>query len=249
MRETRAVKTNILLFLAANCLLAFARAADPAALFVNDLIAARNGEVWFIDDTLPVPKGGYLYRFELDINGDGQTEVFIATSLNVFRRGELWSAFKKNAAGEYFRIKNSYLLGGELRMRIENGIRKFSFYVPQKQAEGGCYLGHLWIDATGAWHDETHVLTDAEQATKDGDDPDVLGADGKPDDQKIASKLKLGSAVTITIKKVLLAKYVQNPSSPWRDIKASLSLAQQYKDPADAADIASIANWQPPANP
>jgi hypothetical protein len=225
-------------------------ANDPVAVFTQQLLQQRGNNVWFVeDDTQPIPKGGYLYRFDLDINGDGQSEAFIATSLDVERKGELWNVFKKDAGGEYQKIKDSFFLGSDLRMKIENGIRKYSFYVPQKQTEGGSYLGYFWLDAGGAWHDETHVLTDAEQATIDGNDADTLGTDGKPDEQKIAQKLNLGVPVTIAIKKVLLAKFSQNSASPWRDVKTDFTLSQQYKDPADAADIASVANWQPPASP
>jgi len=225
-------------------------ANDPIAVFVRQLLQQRGNNVWFVDDdTQPIPKGGYIYRFELDLNGDGQTEVFVATSMDVDRKGELWSIFKKDPSGEFQKIKESLFLGSDLRIADENGIRKYSFYVPLKQTEGGSYLGFFWLDATGVWHDTTHVLTDAEQGTMDGNDANTLGADGKPDELKIAQKLNLGAPVTIAIKKVLLAKYTQNSGSPWRDVKTDFTLAQQYKDPADAADIDSVANWQPPASP
>lgn len=225
-------------------------ANDPVAMFAQQLLQQRGNNVWFVeDDAQPIPKGGYLYRFDVDLNGDGQMEVFVATSLDVDRKGELWSIFKKDAGGEYQKIRDSFFLGSDLRMKVENGIRKYSFYVPQKQTEGGSYFGYFWLDARGAWHDETHALTETKQATMDGNDADTLGTNGKPDEQKIAQKLNLGAPVTIAIKKALLAKYSQNSATPWRDIKTDFTLSQQYKDPADATDIASVANWQPPASP
>ena len=243
------IKLTIVVFAIALC--SIARAVDPIASFAQELITKRSDEVWFLssDERASVPKGGYLYRFDVDLNGDGQMEVFVATSLDVDRKGEIWNIFKKDAVGEYEKIKNSFFLGSDLRMKVENGIHQYSFYVPQKQTEGGSYCGYFWLDVAGAWHDETHVLTDAEQATMDGNDADTLGTDGKPDEQKIAQKLNLGAPVTIAIKKVLLAKYSQNSAAPWRDVKTDFTLFQQHKDPADAADIASVANWQPPASP
>jgi hypothetical protein len=246
------MKICILLASALSLLLRFnSFAADPVQTFVAELRQTRDDEVWFVpdDDKLTKPKGAYLYRFELDLNGDGQTEVFVATSLDADRKGERWNIFKKDAGGEYQKIKDSFFIGSDLRMKVENGIRKYSFYVPQKQMEGGSYLGYFWLDATGAWHDETQGLTDAAQGTMDGNDADTLGTDGKPDALKIAQKLNLGTPVTIAMKKVLLAKYSQNSATPWRDVKKDFTLSQQYKDPADAADIASVANWQPPASP
>lgn len=245
------MKSIKIIFISLLVLSCAARAADPVGSFAQELIAKRAGEVWFVpnDERAAIPKGGYLYRFELDLDGDGEMEVFIATSLDVERKGELWSIFKKNTADDYHKLSGSCFLGSELRMKVENGIRKYSFYVPQKEQEGGNYFGYFWLDAAGEWHEETHVLTDVEQATKDGSDADTLGADGKPDDEKIAEKLNLGNSVALTIKKVLLAKYSQNAAAPWRDVKADLSLAQQYRDPADASDIASVANWQPPISP
>jgi hypothetical protein len=244
---------KIILSLAIPLLCSFADsclANDANAVFVQQLLQQRGNNVWFIDDdTQPIPKGGYVYRFDLDLNGDGQTEVFVATSLDVDRKGELWSIFKKDLGGEFLLIKDSFFLGSDLRVKVENGIRKYSSYVPQKETEGGSYLNYFWLDTTGVWHDETHVLTDAEQETMDGNDADTLGTDGKPDELKIAQKLNLGTPVTIAKKKVLLAKYLQNAESPWRDVKTDFTLDQQYKDPADATDIASVANWQPPASP
>ena len=128
-------------------------ANDPVAVFTQQLLQQRGNNVWFVeDDTQPIPKGGYLYRFDLDINGDGQSEAFIATSLDVERKGELWNVFKKDAGGEYQKIKDSFFLGSDLRMKIENGIRKYSFYVPKNRQRAAA------TSATSGWMPAVHGM-------------------------------------------------------------------------------------------
>lgn len=128
MKTILSIALLLLCNFAGSCL-----ANDPIAVFVQQLLQQRGNNVWFVeDDTQPIPKGGYLYRFDLDLNGDGEMEVFVATSLDVDRKGELWNIFKEDAVGEYQKIKDSLFLGSDLRMKVENGIRKYSFYVPQK---------------------------------------------------------------------------------------------------------------------
>lgn len=244
------MKNTLLAIASAAFFTTSAFASDAVSLFVTELLRVRSDEVWFVPSRLKdeVPKGGYLLKLDLDVNGDGENEVLVATSLDVDRKGEVWSVFKKGNPND-IQLTNELFLGGDLRMKVEGRTRKFSFYVPQKQTEGSSYFGYFWLDAGGAWHDETHTLSDTEQATMDGEDADTMGLDGKPDQQKIAQKLNLGTPVAVSIKKVLLAKYVQNPVVPWRDVKTDFTLSQQYKDPLDAADIASTSNWQPPAIP
>lgn len=223
--------------------------SDPAAIFVQTLLTRRADNVWFVeDDPNEQPVGGYLYRFDLDVDADGEPEVFVSTSLDAGRKGETWAAFRKRGT-DWVQLTEGIFLGDEIRLKTENDVRKFSYYIPQKQSEGGSYFGYFWLDKTGMWHDETHPLDESEEATIEGRDPDTLNADGVPDDRKIADKLKLGAPLIIEIKKVLLAKYVQDPNTRWRNVNWDFTLSQQYKDPADAADIASVATWQPPAEP
>jgi hypothetical protein len=222
----------------------------PVSLFVKDLLQTRGDNVWFVeDDSSCQPQGGYIYRFDLDVEDDGSTETFVSTSLDAGRKGEMWTVFRKRVDDAYYVVKQSQFLASDLFLRDDNEGRKYSFYVPQKEVEGGPYFGYFWLDREGVWHDETHVLNDAEQATIDGEDPGIFGPDGKADDDKIADKLKLGHSVEIDIKKVLLAKYIQDPNIVWRPVNPRFSLSLQYKDPADAADMQSIQGWTPPEVP
>ncbi len=220
---------------------------DPVQRFVHDLLRERSENIWMSDDdSVPVPKGGYIYRFELEMAGDGQSLTFVASSLDANRKGESWSVYRKGKKGDYVKIRNLYFMGGDLRMRLVKGVRRYSFYVPLKRQEGGSYFGYFWLDASGAWHDQTHELTDEEQHMVDGDDRSVLAKNGLPDEAAIAKKLKLGAPVAIKIQKVLLAKYIQHANIAFRALNVSYTLSQQYLDPVDAADIASVAKWRPP---
>jgi hypothetical protein len=202
-------------------------ASDSVALFVQQLIQLRGSDLWFVeDDSGAAPKGGYLYRFETDINGDAQDEVFVASSLDCDRKGELWNVFRKGPDGAYHEIKQSFFIGSDFRVRTEGGLRKFSFYVPQKEAEGSSYFGYFWLDTAGTWHDETHTLSDDEQTRMDGSDPETAGSDGRPDDNKIAAKLGRGTWFQCALRKCcsqsifrrrILRGGTRNESSPFRN--------------------------------
>lgn len=223
---------------------------DPVQLFVNDLAQTRGANRWFVEDnSVPSPKGGYIYRFELDVDGDGQKEMFVSSSLDADKKGESWSVYRKKANGDYVKIKDSYLMGSALMAKVKDGIKKYSFYIPLRQQDGGSYFGYFWLDTSGSWQDQTHDFTDSEQSMVEGSDSSVLGTNGLPDWSKIAQKLDLGTPVAITIQKVLLAKFTQNASTAWRNVNTNFTLSQQYLDPADATDISSVANWQPPSSP
>ena len=89
-------------------------------------------------------------------------------------------------------------------------------------------------------------LTDAQSKAINGGDRSLLGSNDLPDYEKIAQYLELGNSVTMSLQKVLVGMLYQNANTTWRDVNMSFSLAQQFLDPADAADVASLKLWQAP---
>jgi len=79
----------------------------------------------------------------------------------------------------------------------------------------------------------------------DRNDPDVLGTDGKPDREKIAQKLNLGTSVTIFAEEGAAGEILAELRGTLARCERRLYVISAIQRPADAADIASVANWQP----
>ena len=226
-------------------------AGDPVADFVHELRQERNhDDVWWVEQSLDPapPKGGYLFRMELDMNGDGVKELFLATSRDCDRHGYRWTLYRKGADGDYHKV-DLIVFGLYPRMKVVNGIRQYSLYHPRKERDGGAYFSIYWMDEAGALHEEERVLTEDEKEIENGEDPDTQDADGNPVQAKIDAKLKMGTTLQLQVQKVTLGKYLQNKDTPWRPAILELQLDGQQHDPADAADIASLKNWTPPPPP
>src|SRR4051794_3212778 len=87
---------------------------------IDASIALNSDAFWFTGDD-DQPKGGYLLRFFLDIDGDGDKEMFV--SLNgAERKGASWVVFKQDADGKLQKLVESIFIGADLRVHNINGI-------------------------------------------------------------------------------------------------------------------------------
>lgn len=227
-------------------------ADEPAQSFMSQLIQTRDDELWFVwpkkveGQTLTPPKGGYIYRFKVDMNGDAIEEAFLTHSLDVAKDGELWTLYRREGAG-YVKLKEDLFIGSSLWVKTEAGIKKYSILTAANSETGRESIFTFWLDSSGNFQTSTRELTEEESKAIGGGDETLLGANDLPDDNKIAQKLQLGTSVNLAVEKVLLGKLYQNPNATWRAVNNDFTLAQQYRDPADAADIASLVGWQPPS--
>ena len=228
------------------------RTEEPASAYLNGLVQSGGNDFWWVfpkkieGQSIIPPKGGYVFRFTTDMNADGKQEVFLSNSADISKNGEVWSLYRSNDLGEYVKIKDGLFIAGPLRVKSDNGIRVFSFFTQnQEQAE----IVAFWLDAEGSFQTSTRQLTEAESEAISGTDLSLLGANGLPDEDKIADYLHLGVALSPAFQKCLAGKLCQNPTAIWRPVNNTFSLSQQYLDPADAPDIATLENWTPPANP
>lgn len=226
---------------------------QPATSYMNELIQGAGDNLWWVypkeveGQTFTPPKGGYIYRFKVDMNGDGINEVFLLSSLDVTKDSESWTLYRRETSGSYLKLRENISLNGSLWAKTENGVKKYSFVTPPVAETGRESIISLWLDASGNFQTSTRELTEEESKAITGGDETLLGANGLPDDAKIAQKLQLGTSVAFTVEKVLLGKLYQNPNATWRAVNNDFTLSQQYLDPADAADIASLVPWQPPS--
>lgn len=228
------------------------RSAEPVDSYLNALIQGAGSNLWWVypkeisGQTITPPKGGYILRIKKDLNGDGVDEVFLTTDEEIMKDGESWTLYRGSALGTYAKVSDAVWLNGALWVKADGTLTKYSYVAPQEKDTGLESISALWIDSSGNFQTSIQPLTDAQSKAINGGDQTLLGTEGLPDANKIAEYLELGSAVTLGLQKVLVGKLYQNANATWRDVNKSFSLSQQYLDPADAEDIASLANWQPP---
>lgn len=229
-----------------------ARGAEPVDSYLNALIRDAGSNLWWVypkeigGQTITPPKGGYIYRIKKDLNGDGVDELFLTTDEEIMKDGESWVLYRGSSSGIYEKVSDAVWLNGSLWVKTEGKLKKYSYVAPPESDTDIGGISTFWIDSSGKFQTITQPLTDAQSNAIDGGDQTLLGTNSLPDPNKIAEYLQLGSSFTFSIQKVLVGKLYQNANSTWRDVNKSFSLSQQYLDPADAADIASLNNWQPP---
>lgn len=247
--KIQAIAIATLMFLAI-----VAEASEPYDSYVRTLIQGGGDDVWFVfpkeieGQTITPPKGGYLFKITLDLDGDGVEEVFVTNNDQVVKSGANWTLYYRGASANYSKINSEVWLNGSLWVKSEGNIKKYSSLAPQT-AKTFESINTWWIDAAGKYQTSTRQLNQLQSTAINGGDPALLGTNGLPDENKVAQYLQIGAPIILNIQKVLLGKFYQNANTPWRPVSSTFSLAQQYLDPADAADIASLATWTPPANP
>lgn len=178
------------------------------------------------------PEGGYLYRFTLDVVGDSEPELFIGSSVT-----NEWDVYQLVAKGEYKKINYYSLWLGEThqfgyRKDINTGV--MIYMTGSDDPRGAKYI--LTIYKFEEHGDVTSKREDfTEQIPKDNGKPKTL--------HEVVKILDIGAVVEPSIEKILFQKYNGNPNSAWRPYNPSFRLQHQHKDPADAADIASLNTW------
>ena len=249
------MKMRILLSLVFFLSFAFAKGAEPFDSYLSALVQGAGENLWWVypkeidGQTITPPKGGYILRIKIDLNGDGLDEVFLTTDDEVMKGGQSWTLYRGGASGGFIKLNDNVWLNGALWVKTDAGVKKYSYVAPQDKDTGLEEIITFWIDASGNYQTSEQQLTEAQSKAINGGDQTLMGTNGLPDDNKIAQYLNLGDPVALSIQKVLVGKLYQSPTASWRAVNNTFSLSQQYLDPADAADIASLANWTPPSSP
>ena len=144
----------------------------------------------------------YLFRFNLDVTGDGNPELFLGSSSMVDRSPVSWSVYTSTSSGETMRVAENLLLypGG--------------FYL--EQAGGMSRLSSVFSGPSHVTIREYRFLSggriQAEVQEFNGEDARrMMGGEDWRD------ALGLGRRVEdLEIEKVLLAEYLNNSAVKWR---------------------------------
>lgn len=248
------MKTTIIALVLAQSSLVNLTASEPYDSYLNASIQGAGDNLWWVypreidGQTITPPKGGYFFRILIDIDGDGVNEIFLTDNGQVMKDGVSWTLYRKNSSGNYVKLDGNAWLPWTLWVKTDGGVKKYSWVTPLDKDTGLESISTFWLDGSGNFQTSSVPLTEAQSKAINGDDQTLLGTNGLPDANKIAQYLQIGSLVTLTIQKALVGMLYQNTAT-WRAVNSTFALSQQYLDPADAADIASLASWTPPPSP
>lgn len=166
------------------------------------------------------PLGGYLYRFEFDLTGDGNDELFVSSSL--FAGGSSWYVFGKRSDGEYQKLGTFGLRPGAV------------FYVKRDPSLGTTVTTFSALDIHTAFVRQTTF--DHEGSVTARNRTEITGSDrgGFPIGYDV------GETVSPRLQKILLCEYVADPQASWRPYLPHASSKWQRHDPADQGSIEEI---------
>jgi len=249
------IKIRPTLLLMSTVLLLSAKGSEPVDSYLSALVEGVGENLWWVypqeieGHTVTPPKGGYMFRIQIDLNGDGLDEVFLTADAEIGKNGASWTLYRGDTSNHYTKLNDNVWIGNLLWVKSDDGVKKYSYLVPQDRETTIEEIHSFWIDLSGNYQTSTQQLTTAQSKAINGVDKTLLNGNDLPDDTKVAQYLGMGDPVTLNIQKVLVGKLYQNANATWRAVNNSYALSQQYLDPADAADIASLGSWVPPSNP
>ena len=143
-----------------------------------------------------------VFRFNLDVTGDGNPELFLGSSSMVVRSPVNWSVYTSPSSGEALRVAENLLLypGGFYLGQAGGMNRLISVFSGPSQVT----IREYRFSSDGTVQSEVQQL--------DGEDArEMMGSEGWRD------ALGLGGRVEdLEIEKVLLAEYLNNPTVNWR---------------------------------
>lgn len=208
-------------------LLAFrvnAVAADPTESFAKELLSRVDEQYWwgYKEDK---PPGGYLFRFEHDITGDGRKELFLASSLEADEGTYTWSIYSPDAQQTYTKIAADVVIPPVHGFYLRAGSQRELQTVYKNPKFGLGIIDRYAIPSTGSVTHTKQELT-ADQINQ-------------LDTSTWKVTFNIGTEVKPNVSKVLLAEYANNRSVQWRAYKTDLGVTDQNQDPADASAIAA----------
>lgn len=176
------------------------------------------------------PAGGYLYRFEFDLTGDGKDELFVSSSLS--GDGQRWYVYRQIESESYEKI-------GDVGLPISG------FYIRRDpESHLASLFSFLPIDLRSALIVEQSCcvsgFTEVKRSVLTGQQLETL-YDPAVSFVEAAKSLgfDVGEKVSPRVSKILLGKLVTGTGT-WRPYATRLSPVEQYLDKADAKDIASV---------
>jgi len=147
--------------------------------------------------------GGYLLRMEMDVNGDGQKEIFLTTSLTAVKRSAKWTVFDVDTSGTMRAYARSIELPADSVWPSSDQTSPSLIYVaaPSREREQASET------ATFPVYRFTFAFPDIEKSLSYATEEDVASL--RPTDQERLPKLHA----------VLLTDYLTGTNAVWADVE------------------------------
>lgn len=183
------------------------------------------GDVWAY-----CGNGGYVFRFDMDVSGDGIPEMFLASSLWSWKSNITWYAFKGLADGDYMPYTYASEIQGissrATELWLEESDHGYSI-VSFGTDRGSYYLGRYRIESTKIVFDRKEI-----------DESTFHQLEASPKVKRIVP----------VISAVVLADLLRNPNSEWKRFDFDSYTPNEmgyYIAPEDAERIKGLVNFTP----
>jgi MYXO-CTERM domain-containing protein len=174
--------------------------------------------------------GGYVFRFDLDVTGDGRPEMFLSSSLNFRNESGLWQVYEN---------------------RGEQGYIPFE-YVPGK-SDVGLFATELWIEDVNGQRSILAFGRDrmdwfiGRYSFRDGR---VIYESAKTTQEMVERTKAAGNVKRVVpeVRGVLLADLLRNPEAEWKRINFDSRAPNPngyYIAAEDAEKVKGLSNFTP----
>jgi hypothetical protein len=191
------------------------RAADPVLDFIGAVLNDSETLTNWAGEESHQPNGGYLYKFEYDVDNNGKLDLFLASSIShCDNKSCSWTLYLQNQTGAYTKAGDGILIAPE------------AGFLLARSSSGRPQIITTFIAGADVG------ITDTQELSSQGNL--VLSRQQLNQNQIANDGGHLGTRVTPSIKKVLLAEYLKVQSPQWRTYDKKYSSTSQQSDAADA---------------
>lgn len=163
------------------------------------------------------PPGGYVFRFEIDVTGDGRNEVFLGSSLNGDHRSASWTVFTLR--------QDSWTSTGQVSLRAGEIYGKLAADTKTLALGGWARTSgsNYWINQYQFQPDGTFVDQGREVMVLTEDERHEIGS------ESWTERNGLGLKVSPVVSKMLFAEYLTDSASQWRPYDPKLPANAQHQ--------------------
>jgi len=176
-----------------------------------------------ISNTIKQPEGGYLFRFFIDLDGDGQQELFLSCTYKSQKVFDCW-VYALDATGNYALAGKDFIIDDSFSWSTEPGKRELQIVFEPLGKETDTGL-HRYVINPGAKLDKQPLLVwEEEEFTQQfGEDMD-----------KFKQTYHIGEKVTFAAEKITLADFLRDANAKWRPYDTTFSPRRQHNCDVEA---------------